>query len=84
MEEEDRNLTTFITEFNRYRYRTGPQGFVASGNGYNQRFNNIIADTERIAQIVDDSCLWDEEDNMELHWWRVIDFLILLGKMESC
>ena len=32
--EEDRHLTTFLTPEGRYRYRTAPQGFLASGDGY--------------------------------------------------
>jgi hypothetical protein len=33
LEENDRHLTTFITPFGRYRYKTAPQGYVASGQG---------------------------------------------------
>ena len=33
--EEDRHLTTFITPWGRYRYRTAPQRYIASGDGYN-------------------------------------------------
>ena len=30
---DDRHLTTFITEFGRYRYKTMPQGHIASTDG---------------------------------------------------
>lgn len=36
--EEDRHFTTFITPWGRYRYKVAPQGFMASGDAYNQRF----------------------------------------------
>ena len=30
----DRHLTTFITPYGRYRYRTSPQGLLSAGDGY--------------------------------------------------
>ena len=36
--EEDRHLTTFLTLEGRYIYRTVPQGFLASGDGYTHRY----------------------------------------------
>ena len=74
---EDQHLTTFITEWGRYRYCAAPQGFMASGDGYNQRYDNLIADTPRKSKCVDDVIMWDE--TVEEHWWRIIDYLILLG-----
>ena len=76
--EEDRHLTTFITEWGRYRYCVAPQGFMAAGDGYNQRYDNLIAHIPRKSKCVDDTIMWDEI--LEEHWWRIIDFLILLGK----
>ena len=40
--EEDRHVTTFITPWGRYRYRVAPQGFLASGDAYTQRFDSLI------------------------------------------
>lgn len=75
---EDRHYTTFITSWGRYRYKKAPQGFLASGDGYSRRFDEIIADIERKTKCVDDTLMWDTE--LENHWWRIIDFLGLLGK----
>ena len=75
--EEDRHLTTFITEWGRYRYRVAPQGFVASGDAYNARYDQIIEDVPRKTKCVDDAMLWD--DWMEEHWWRILKYLNLLG-----
>ena len=75
--EEDRHLTTFITEWGRYRYCAAPQGFMAAGDGYNQRYDNLIADIARKSKCVDDVIIWDE--TLEEHWWRIIDYLILVG-----
>ena len=65
-------MTTFIIPWGRYRYRMAPQGFLASGDGYTRRFDEIIADVERKTKCVDDTLLWDED--LEKHWWRMLDF----------
>ena len=75
---EDRHYTTFITPWGRFRYRMLPQGFLASGDKYSRRYDDIIADVERKSKCVDDTIQWDED--LETHWWRVIDFLILVGR----
>jgi len=54
-----------------------PQGFLASGDGYARRFDEIITDVERKTKCVDDTLMWDE--SLEEHWWRMIDILTLLG-----
>ncbi|CAC5390778.1 unnamed protein product [Mytilus coruscus] len=42
--EEDRHLTTFITPSGRYRYKTAPQGYIASSDAYTRRYHEIVAD----------------------------------------
>ena len=74
---EDRHLTTFITSEGRFRYTRAPQGFLASGDGYNRRFDAIISDFKRKERCVDDTVFYDNE--LEEHWWRAIDFLSLVG-----
>ena len=76
--EEDRHLTTFITEWGRYWYCAAPQGFMAAGDGYNQRYDNLIASIPRKSKCVDDVIMWDE--TLQEHWWRIIDYLILVGR----
>ena len=56
--EEDRHVTTFITPWGRYRYKVAPQGFMASGDAYNQRFDAIISDFKNKVKCVDDTCMW--------------------------
>ena len=73
LDERDRHLTTFITEGGRYRYRAAPQGFMASGDGYNQRYGRLVEDMPRTTRCVDDLALWDTD--MEEHWWRTIRYL---------
>ena len=33
LDEADSHLTTFVTEWGRYKYRTAPQGFLSVFNG---------------------------------------------------
>ena len=73
----DRHLTTFVTPFGTYRYARAPQGYLSSGDGYNRRFTAILEGFKRLERCTDDTIFYDED--LEAHWWRVIDFLILVG-----
>ena len=77
---EDRYLTTFITEWGRYRYRVATLGYVASGDAYNARYDEIISEVERKTKCVDDAMIWDDDDDLEEHWWRTLDYLTLVGE----
>ena len=46
--EEDCHFTTFITPYGRYRYKVGPQGWLATGNAYTQMYDKM---TENINQV---------------------------------
>ena len=61
LDEESRELTTFITEFGRYRYVRAPQGHLAAGDAYTRRFDSIVRDIPRKAKCVDDTLLWDDD-----------------------
>ena len=52
---EDQHFTTFITPWGRYRYKVAPQGFLASGDGYARRYDELIADVQRKSKCVDDT-----------------------------
>ena len=78
LRESDRHLTTFITPFGRWRYRTTPQGFVGSGDGYNRRFDAILSDFERKERVTDDTIHYDTD--LQDHWWRTIQYLIRIGQ----
>ena len=55
--EEDRHLTTFITPWGRYRYKTCPQGYAASQDGYTRRFDEIVNEFPNKTKCIDDACL---------------------------
>ena len=78
LHEDDRHLTTFITPKGRYRYRVAPQGYVASGDGYTRRFDEIIADFPRKVKCIDDSLLWSESISQAFH--HAVQFLDLCGR----
>ena len=59
--EEERHLTTFITPWGRYRYKTAPQGYIASGDGYTRRYDEIVAHIQEKTKCVDDALLWAED-----------------------
>jgi len=60
LDEESCHLTTFITEWGRYRYLCMPQGFVASGDAYTRRYNDTIKDIFRKMKCVDNTLLYDD------------------------
>ena len=44
-----------------------PQGFLASGDAYNQRFDSIITNIENKVKCVDDTCLWANSVEAAFH-----------------
>jgi len=67
LREEDRHLTTFITPWGRYKYRTAPQGYISSGDGYTRRFDEIASDFPNKIKVVDDSLLWSDTVGESFH-----------------
>ena len=50
----DRHFTTFITPWGRYRYCTAPQGYIASGDGYTSRYDEIVSHVPHKTKCIDD------------------------------
>ena len=78
LSESDRHITTFITPWGRYRYKVAPQGFLASGDGYNQRFDAIIAEFPNNVKCVDDTCMW--ASNIEEAFFQTCRWLDICAK----
>ena len=76
--EEDRHITTFITPWGRYRYKVAPQGFLASGDEYNQRFDAIIANFRNNVKCVDDTCMW--AGSTEAAFYQACEWLDLCAR----
>ena len=75
IKEEDRHVTTFITPWGRFRYRTTPQGFLAAQDAYNHRFDLITRDFKHKKRCVDDSIIWGE--TIEEIFKRTCEYLSL-------
>lgn len=74
----DRHLTTFITPWGRYRYCSTPQGYIASGDGYTRRFDEIITSFANKTKCVDDTCMWS--DTVEGCFHQACEWLDLCGR----
>ena len=77
LHEDDRHLTTFITPWGRYRYKTAPQGYIASGDGYSRRFDEIVSHVPNKTKCIDDTLLW--ADNLDQSFFQAVDWLNLCG-----
>ena len=78
LDEESKDLTCFITPWGVYRYCSCPMGFLASGDGYSHRYDNIVRDYGGLAKCVDDVALWgvDEEEI----FWKTCKYLQLCAE----
>ena len=63
--EEDKDKTTFITPWGRFRYCRAVQGYLAAGDGYTHRYDLITREMKNKVTIVDDTLPWSDtvEDN---------------------
>ena len=71
--EEDRHLTTFLTPWGRYWYKNLPQGFLAAGDAYTARYDEITKDFNQMEKCVDDTLLWDR--TLEENFKRTCEYL---------
>jgi hypothetical protein len=67
LHEDDRHLTTFITPWGRYRYKVCPQGYIASGDAYTRRFDEIATQFTNKVKCVDDTLLWSDSIETSFH-----------------
>ena len=74
---DDRHYTTFITPWGRYRYRTAPQGYIASGDGYTRRYDEITSSISNKTKCVDDALLWS--DSIEESFFQACNWLHICG-----
>ena len=76
--ESDRHLTTFITPWGRFRYKTAPQGYLASGDAYTHRYDKITMGFKDIKRVIDDILLHSKDIGSSFH--HVAKYLTLVGK----
>ena len=73
LDEQHRHFTTFITPWGRYRYRTAPQGYIASGDTYTARYDSLVAHVGNKTKCIDDALLWSETIEEAFH--RAVEWL---------
>ena len=73
MPESDRHFITFITPSGHWQFKSAPRGYVSPGDGFNHRFDTILADFQKKERLIDDTL--DYDDELENHWWRTEQFL---------
>ena len=78
LREEDRHLTTFITPWGRYRYKVAPQGYIASGDAYTRRYDEIVSGIPKKTKCIDDVLLWS--DNVEEAFHQTAQWLDLCAR----
>ena len=78
LDEESKELTSFITQWGVYRYASCPQGFLASGDGYSHRYDEIVKDFGKLAKCIDDVALWGRD--LEEIFWKTCKYLELCSK----
>ena len=76
--EEDRHLTTFYTKWGRFRYKSAPQGYQASGDAYTHRYDKITMGLQNIRRVIDDTLLYARD--LEESFKQVAEYLTLVGK----
>ena len=65
--ESDRHFTTFITPWGRYRYRSAPQGYIASGDAYTAKYDTLVAHIPCKTKCIDDALLWSADIETAFH-----------------
>ena len=78
LHKDDHHYTTFITPWGRYQYMVAPQGYIASGDGYCRRFDEIVAHIPNKTKCIDDTLLW--ADTIEQSFNQAIEWLDICGK----
>lgn len=74
----DRHYTTFITPWGRYRYCTAPQGYIASGDGYTRRYDEVVSSVPNKTKCIDDTLLWS--NTTEESFFQAANWLDICGK----
>ena len=57
------------------RYKTAPQGYIASGDGYSRRLDEIVAEIPDKTKCINDTLLW--ADDLYSSFFQAVDWLDL-------
>ena len=78
LHKSDHHFTTFNTPWGRYRYLRCPQGYIASGDAYTRRYDEIIAEVKHKVKCIDDTLMW--ANNIEESYTQAVKYLDLCGR----
>jgi hypothetical protein len=78
LDDASKPLTTFITEWGRYRYLRLPQGYSASQDAYTRRYDEIIKDVQNKVKCIDDTLLYSKD--IEASFYSVFDYLMICAE----
>ena len=75
---EQTHYLQFLSPWGRYQYRTSPQGFLAAGDGYTRRYDEIVKDFQDYKKCIDDTCLWAQTP--EQIFYKTCQYLTLCSR----
>jgi len=78
LDHKDRHLTTFITPWGRYRYCVCPQGYLASGDAYTRRFDELVSDIKNKTKVIDDTIMWSS--SIAKSFFQAAEWLDICGR----
>ena len=61
LDEESKDLTTFITPFGRFRYEKASFGICSISEHYERRMNESLENLSNIVKAVDDNCVYSKD-----------------------
>ena len=61
-----------------YRYRMAPQGYIATGDGYTRRYDEITSSITNKTKCVDNTLLWSEM--IEENFFQAANWLDISGR----
>ena len=73
LDEESKDLTTFITPFGRYRYERAPFGICSISKHFERRMDESLENLPNIIKVVDNNCIYSKD--IDSHVCHVRAFL---------
>ena len=79
-DEARRKVTTFITEWGRYRCCCLPQGYLAATGAFTRIFEGIIKDVPNKVKCIGDTLLYDHAiETVFNHTWDYLNYVVTGG-----
>ena len=79
--EEDKQLTTFTTDWGQYRHGVALQGYAPSNDGYLKRQDRNIELVKPKTKVAEDMVTWKADQDLEARRWSACGYRALRGKL---